>query len=293
MEGATQTFTTLFSRALEENFPERHCRIVQLRYGLVDGRYHTLDQVAERYHLTRERIRQMVAHSLRIIRMHGRRNLAQGNTTRACAALLLYVQQLFKPDEPGYLDRMIAFAQGALAHLPQQSVALPLLVSLVCPLEQESGCLRDLLERYALEAARWQGLLGETSGAEQGLQALARGEQHAQASGAKWQQEKKPAPPFTRHLSLALFQAGLSIQEIAQSRGLKRRTVAIHLSEAIEAGEDVTWERIVSRQQYERIVAAFEQVGERRIRQVKKLLGGQFSYDAIRVARAVYRRRNR
>ncbi len=164
MEEAARTFTTLFSRALEENFPERHCRVVQLRYGLIDGRYHTLEQIAERYHLTRERIRQMVAKSLRIIRMRGRKNLAQGNTTRACAALLLYVQQLFKQEEPGYLDRMIAFAQGALPHLPQQSIALPLLVSLLCPLEQESGCLRDLLERSALEAARGLGPAGEKAG---------------------------------------------------------------------------------------------------------------------------------
>src|SRR6266571_5646690 len=251
MEEAARTFTTLFSRALEENFPERHCRVVQLRYGLIDGRYHTLEQIAERQPLTRERNRQMVAKSLRIIRMRGRKNLAQGNTTRACAALLLYVQQLFKQEEPGYLDRMIAFAQGALPHLPQQSIALPLLVSLLCPLEQESGCLRDLLERSALEAARGLGLLGEASGSEQDLQDLAAGEQHEQASGAKWPQGKKPAPPFTKHLSLALFQAGLSLQEIARSRGLKRRTVATHLSEVIEEGEEVAWERIVSSQQYE------------------------------------------
>ena len=43
---------------------EREQRIIRLRFGFVDGRIWTLEQVGEEYHVTRERIRQIEVKAL-------------------------------------------------------------------------------------------------------------------------------------------------------------------------------------------------------------------------------------
>jgi RNA polymerase primary sigma factor len=54
-------------RALDELTP-REKRVLQLRYGLKDGHARTLDEVGQEFGLTRERIRQIEAKSLRKLR---------------------------------------------------------------------------------------------------------------------------------------------------------------------------------------------------------------------------------
>lgn len=48
--------------------PERERRIIQLRYGLHDGRYRTLEEVGNEFGITRERIRQIESKVLRKLR---------------------------------------------------------------------------------------------------------------------------------------------------------------------------------------------------------------------------------
>jgi RNA polymerase primary sigma factor len=48
--------------------PERERKIIQLRYGLYDGRYRTLEEVGREFGITRERIRQIEARALRKLR---------------------------------------------------------------------------------------------------------------------------------------------------------------------------------------------------------------------------------
>jgi RNA polymerase primary sigma factor len=54
-------------RALQK-LPERERKIIQLRYGLYDGRYRTLEEVGREFGITRERIRQIEAKALRKLR---------------------------------------------------------------------------------------------------------------------------------------------------------------------------------------------------------------------------------
>ena len=46
----------------------REMEVLRLRYGLEDGRCHTLEEVGQRFNVTRERIRQIEAKALRKLR---------------------------------------------------------------------------------------------------------------------------------------------------------------------------------------------------------------------------------
>lgn len=54
--------------ALLNELPSRHARVLRLRYGFEDGRSYTLEEVAQRFGLSRERIRQIEAEALRYLR---------------------------------------------------------------------------------------------------------------------------------------------------------------------------------------------------------------------------------
>ena len=97
--------------------------------------------------------------------------------------------------------------------------------------------------------------------------------------------------PPTRQVTLALFEEGLSIEEIAKERNLKTSTIASHLAELIEAGEQIDVDRLLSPERYQTIVAAIEQVEENALKPVKELLGENYSYEDIRIARAILRQR--
>ncbi len=55
-------------RSLVASLPPREADIITLRYGLEDGKPHTLAEVAERVGLTRERVRQLEKHALAKLR---------------------------------------------------------------------------------------------------------------------------------------------------------------------------------------------------------------------------------
>jgi RNA polymerase primary sigma factor len=48
-----------------KNLTERETKILEMRYGLVDGREHTLEEVGDRFNVTRERIRQIELKAIR------------------------------------------------------------------------------------------------------------------------------------------------------------------------------------------------------------------------------------
>lgn len=63
--------TSMLREQIEEvlqKLPERERKIIQLRYGLKDGRYRTLEEVGVEFGITRERIRQIEAVALRKLR---------------------------------------------------------------------------------------------------------------------------------------------------------------------------------------------------------------------------------
>lgn len=51
-----------------ESLPYREVRILQLRFGLLDGQAYTLEEVGEKMGVTRERVRQIQAQALSRLR---------------------------------------------------------------------------------------------------------------------------------------------------------------------------------------------------------------------------------
>lgn len=114
-------------------------------------------------------------------------------------------------------------------------------------------------------------------------------------------EEQRPTPPLkeakprthaapTHMQTLALYRQGLSVAEIASERGLAVTTVVGHLVTQIELGESLDIAPLVSAEHYRVIADALRQVGDEMLKPVKEFLGGEYSYDEIRVVRAVERR---
>lgn len=57
-------------REILDSLSEKERRILEMRHGLMDGTYHTLEEVGKEFGVTRERIRQIEAKALEKIRQH-------------------------------------------------------------------------------------------------------------------------------------------------------------------------------------------------------------------------------
>jgi ATP-dependent DNA helicase RecQ len=93
----------------------------------------------------------------------------------------------------------------------------------------------------------------------------------------------------THRLTLNLYLQGLSIAEIAQERGLSATTIVGHLVTQIEIGETLDISPLIPADRYQIIVDALLEVGDEMLKPVKEFLGETYSYDEIRLVRAVER----
>lgn len=67
-EYADQALETERINEVLEQLTDREARVIRLRYGLEDGRTHTLEEVGKEFQVTRERIRQIEAKALKKLR---------------------------------------------------------------------------------------------------------------------------------------------------------------------------------------------------------------------------------
>ena len=74
-EYANQAMETERINEVLSQLTDREARVIRLRYGLEDGRNHTLEEVGKEFNVTRERIRQIEAKALKKLRHPSRSKL--------------------------------------------------------------------------------------------------------------------------------------------------------------------------------------------------------------------------
>ena len=62
------SLAAIWNKQYPENSDEREAAVLRMRYGMHDGRNHTLEEVGKIFNVTRERIRQIEAKALRKLR---------------------------------------------------------------------------------------------------------------------------------------------------------------------------------------------------------------------------------
>ena len=68
-ESATHNLLRAHLEEILSSLPPREVRILQLRYGLLDGQTYTLEEVGRKMGITRERVRQIEAQALRRLKL--------------------------------------------------------------------------------------------------------------------------------------------------------------------------------------------------------------------------------
>ncbi len=96
----------------------------------------------------------------------------------------------------------------------------------------------------------------------------------------------KPRVGDTVRETLTLFRAGGTVEQIARERGLVTGTIYSHLATAIEAGEPVDLNRVLTADQQGKIAAAFVVTGFGNLVGALERLGSAFEYGQLRVYRA-------
>ncbi len=96
----------------------------------------------------------------------------------------------------------------------------------------------------------------------------------------------KPRLSDTIRATLQDFRSGKSVPEIARQRGLVPGTIYGHLGTALDAGERIDLERVVTVEQQRQIEAAFAKIGPANLIGVKEFLGETIDYGQLRIYRA-------
>ncbi|HVU69622.1 MAG TPA: DNA helicase RecQ [Ktedonobacteraceae bacterium] len=100
--------------------------------------------------------------------------------------------------------------------------------------------------------------------------------------------ERPPTIP-THVQTLQLYQQGLSVEEVASERGLTVSTIISHLVTQLEMGAQIDLTALVPVERHRIIAAAFLQVGDEKLKPARDLLGDDYSYDELRLVRALER----
>jgi len=113
----TDNFIEYLDAARIEALRQRESEIFNLRFGLSQGKPHTLAEIGSRYKISRERVRQLVNRSQRRIVSKAKGQLRKGNVDLPCVELLLCVREIIKPEEPNSDQRFLIFFEERLSYL--------------------------------------------------------------------------------------------------------------------------------------------------------------------------------
>ncbi|MGB3311978.1 MAG: DNA helicase RecQ [Nodosilinea sp.] len=100
--------------------------------------------------------------------------------------------------------------------------------------------------------------------------------------------ERRQAVGDTHRQTLDLHRQGLSLQEIADQRGLKATTIASHLEQLIRQGETVEVDQLVDANRQRTIGMVLTEMENASLTEIRDRLGPTFSYEDIRLVRAAW-----
>ena len=106
------------------------------------------------------------------------------------------------------------------------------------------------------------------------------------ASGTTSSAAKKSEPSARKKLAFERFRTGAVVEDVMHETGLSRGTVSDYLSEFIRAEKPAGIAIWVHRDTMERVAVAAKQVGIERLKPIFESLGGNVSYEEIRIVLA-------
>ena len=90
----------------------------------------------------------------------------------------------------------------------------------------------------------------------------------------------------TLRMTLECCHQGMTLEAMAEKRGLAVSTIASHIEKLILSGEELSIDNFVPEEKRERIAKAMGEPGTAALRPIKEFLGDDFSYEEIRLVRA-------
>ena len=97
-------------------------------------------------------------------------------------------------------------------------------------------------------------------------------------------------PSDSQLLTLKLHRQGLNTAEVATERSLSTSTIASHLAELIEMNQPVDLDQLVIPVRQQFIIKAIKTVGADSLKSIYEHLGESYTYDEIKLVRALWRR---
>lgn len=134
--------------------------------------------------------------------------------------------------------------------------------------ERFLSIIKEYVESHPLEVERMKQLV----------------EKEESNATSKVVQHTKSAPRDSHKLTYELYQAGCSVDEIADERKLTRMTVENHLVKCAEEGLEIKYEDFIPVEYEQQIMTAIEECGATLLKPIKEHLPDEITYTAIKFA---------
>ncbi|MEG3977194.1 DNA helicase RecQ [Microcoleus sp. herbarium8] len=96
-------------------------------------------------------------------------------------------------------------------------------------------------------------------------------------------------PSYSQMQTWELYRQGLTVQGIANARGMSQNTIAGHLVELMEMGREVDINLLVESERQQAIVHAIEVIGDEKLRAIYEFLQEVYTFEEIKFVRAWWR----
>jgi ATP-dependent DNA helicase RecQ len=96
-------------------------------------------------------------------------------------------------------------------------------------------------------------------------------------------------PSYSQMQTWELYRQGLTVQGIANARGMSPTTIAGHLVELMDMGREVDINLLVESESQQAIVQAIEVIGDERLRAIYEYLQERYTFEEIKFVRAWWR----